>query len=456
MIRRRLLLQMLAAGAAGASLPAATALAAPAGRKIPWRNWSGIQQCLPSARLAPASVAELQEQIVAASGTVRPVGAGHSFTALVPTDDTLVSLARMGGIVGHDKDNLQATFGGGTRLSDMGAPLHELGQAMINMPDIDEQVLAGALATATHGTGAGVGALHTFVTRLKMVTADGSLLECSPAHNSDIFQAALVSLGSLGVVTDITVQNTTPYKSRRESWFLPWEELLEQADDLADKHRNFEFFYIPFSNHCLLDSHDITEEENFSTPRHDQNDATNDLKMIRDYLGWSPAMREFVLSKMPLFLEPEVSVEASWLNYANERNVRFNELEFHLPRELALKALVEVRQALEDQHHDVFFPIEFRYIKQDDAWLSPFYERDTCSIAVHRYFEEDYKPYFKTIEPILRKYHGRPHWGKLHNLQAADFSGLYPRWQDFLEVRQQLDPNGKFLNQHLRDVFGAG
>ena len=150
----------------------------------------------------------------------------------------------------------------------------------------------------------------------------------------------------------------------------------------------------------------------------------------------------------------EVTVESSWKNYASERNVRFNEMEYHLPRENGLAALREVIQTLEGQHHEVFFPIEFRYVNGDDIWLSPFYGRQTCSIAVHRFFEEDFKPYFKAIEPIFRKYGGRPHWGKINTLTAEDFRASYPHWDDFADVRRNLDPQGRFMNDYVRSLFG--
>jgi FAD-linked oxidoreductase len=461
MLPRRKLLQLLVAtAAAGGSLTSVTSSAAPESaaqsgkRRIGWRNWSGLQQCQPAVRAAPASLGELQELVANSTGTIRPVGSGHSFTALVPTDDTIVSLARMAGMTAHDPDTLQATFHAGTQLSQMGEQLHEVGQALINMPDIDEQVLAGALATSTHGTGAGIGGMPTFVEGLQLVTADGSLVECSATENPELFQAARVSLGALGVITQVKMQNIAPYNSRRESWFLGWEEMLETAEGLADSNRNFEFYYIPFSGQCLMDTHNLTEEAVYSTPKADQNAGMDQLKMARDYLSWSNTLRGLPIRALAATMEREVTVEASWLNYASERNVRFNEMEYHLPRENGLKALREVREVLERDHPEVFFPIEVRYIKGDDIWLSPFFQRDSVSIAVHRYFEEDHRPYFSSIEPVFRKHGGRPHWGKLNTLKAADFALLYPHWNDFLAVREQVDPAGKFLNPYLRQVFG--
>jgi FAD-linked oxidoreductase len=456
MLNRRNVLQLLVSTALGTAATgfALPGVAAEGGkRRLPWKNWSGTQQCLPAARKAPASIAELQEIIAGSQGVIRPLGAGHSFSPLVPTDGTLVSLSRMSGVLSHDAQTLRATVAAGSRLGDIGGALEDLGQALVNMPDIDEQSLAGCLATATHGTGAGIGSMSTFATGLKMVTANGEIISCDENNNPEIFNAARVSLGSLGVVTEITLQNIAPYKLRRETTWREIDEILEMADDLADSHRNFEFYYVPFSGMGYTDVHDFTDEPVGSTEKLDTNDGVGDLKTARDWLESWPKVRELILGSYAKTLSTEVTIESSWKNYTSERNVRFNEMEYHLPREHGMAALREVKAALESQHHEVFFPIEVRFVKGDDIWLSPFYQRDTCSIAVHRVFDEDFTPYFKTIEPILRKYQGRPHWGKLNTLGQAEFQALYPKWQDFVEVRRELDPQGRFLNAYLRELF---
>jgi FAD-linked oxidoreductase len=437
----------------GAGAPVAPA--GGAGRRLPWRNWSGSQQCLPAARVAPATVAELQELLASGKGVVRAVGAGHSFTALVPTDDTIVSLSRLSGLLSHDPDALQATLWAGSRLGDIGAPLEQAGQALVNMPDIDEQTLAGCLATATHGTGTGIGCMSTFIEGLQLVDARGELVDCDRRNNAELFDAARVSLGSLGIITQVRLQNVAPYRLRRETVWREFDELLAVAQSSADQHRNFEFYYVPFSGMGFTDTHDITTESVSSTDKLDGNEGVRDLELARDWLENTPRLRELVLGTYMKTLGEEVTVENSWKNYASERNVRFNEMEYHLPRENGLQALREVRAALESQHPEVFFPIEVRFVKGDDIWLSPFYQRDCCSIAVHRYFDEDYTPYFSTIEPIFRKYEGRPHWGKLNTLQQQDFRALYPRWNDFVELRREMDPGGRFLNPYLSSLFAA-
>lgn len=458
MLNRRGMLSALVAAALGTPMlgRSLTALAVDSNgtRRIPWRNWSGSQQCFPEARVAPPSVADLQQLLRETRSIVRPVGAGHSFTPLVPTDGTIVSLSRLSGVVSHDAQRLQATVRAGSRLGELGQPLEDIGQAMINMPDIDEQSLAGCLATATHGTGATIGCMSTFVTALQMVDARGDIIDCSADNNPELFAAARVSLGSLGIITEVTLQNVAPYRLVRQTVWRELDEILAIADDLADKHRNFEFYYIPFSGMGFTDAHDLTQEGVSSTDRIDGNDAVGDLKLARDWLDWSPRVRELVLGSYMKTLTDERVVESSWKNYASERNVRFNEMEYHLPRENGLQALREIRDALEAQHHEVFFPIEVRFIKGDDLWLSPFYQRDTCSIAVHRTFDEDFQPYFATIEPIMRRHGGRPHWGKLNTLGAQDFRQLYPRWDDFVALRREYDPEGRFLNPYLASLFG--
>jgi FAD-linked oxidoreductase len=455
MIKRRSVLTALMAAALGSQAGSVRVLAqAQPKQRIPWRNWSGSQQCLPAVRSAPASVAELQQLVAGATGTVRPVGAGHSFSPLVPTDGTLVSLSRLSGLVSHDPERLQATLWAGSRLGDIGQPLEDAGQALVNMPDIDEQTLAGCLATATHGTGAGIGCMPTFIEWLQLVDARGELIECDRNNNAELFNAARVSLGALGIVTQVRLQNVAPYRLRRETVWHEFEDILEIADGMANQHRNFEFYYIPFSGMGFTDVHDLTEEPVGSTEKIDSNESMQDLKKLRDWMERMPKIRQMILSGMAKSIPDEVTVESSWKNYTSERNVRFNEMEYHLPREHGVAAMREVRTALETHHPEEFFPIEVRFVKGDDIWLSPFYQRDTCSIAVHHYFEEDYKPYFKTIEPILRKYGGRPHWGKLNTLGREDFRKLYPRWDDFATVRKEIDPQGRFLNPYLKGLFG--
>ncbi len=439
----------------GAGALAQTNTTGPATQRIPWQNWSGLQKCYPARRVAPKSLDELTSLVKAAPGIVRPVASGHSFQALVPTDDTIVSLRNFSGLLSHDADNLQATLGAGSTLGSIGAPLSAIGQALPNMPDIDKQTLAGSFSTGTHGTGKTLSALHDHLIGLKFLTAAGDLMTCSADENSEVFNAARVSLGSLGVMTECTLQNLPNTRLKRRTWVEKIGPFLERAEQLAEDNLSFEFFYIPFSGYALVTTINKTDDPIVPRGTSADEDGLMDLKALRDMLGWFPALRHWLTDLAIKGTEVEEHVDEWWKIFPSERRTRFNEMEYHLPQETGIAALKEIRTALERQHSEIFFPIEFRYVREDDAWLSPFYQRPSCSIAVHCYYEEDHKPYFKTIEAIHQRYDGRPHWGKLHTRNAADFAALYPKWSDFLEVRATLDPHGKFLNTHLKSVFGV-
>lgn len=462
MSRRRLLRYAASASALAATgaipnaITEAFADEGAAKRVIPWKNWSGGQSCTPSVRVAPANEAELAGIVRASATPIRAVGAGHSFSGLVPTEGTLLSLDRMSGLVSADEAAGRATFKAGTRLGATGALLAENGLALDNMPDINKQTIAGAISTATHGTGADIGSLSTFVTGMRLMTASGKALDVDAERTPDLFQAARVSLGALGIVTETTLAARPPYKLKRRTWVAPVEEMIEAAPELWAKHRNFEFYYVPYSGMTIGIVNDLTDEPETPEPVNEDDDGLRQLQQLQDWLGWSPSARRWVIQTILGGMEPETRVDYSHKTLSSERNVRFNEMEYHLPRETGPQALREIIATIEDNNVEVFFPIEFRTTAPDDIWLSPFYERESCSIAVHRFHEEDYTPYFSLIEPIFRKHDGRPHWGKLNTLKAEDFAGLYPKWRDFLEVRAELDPEGRFLNPYLKGVFGVG
>jgi FAD-linked oxidoreductase len=456
-MNRRHLIKLLIAGTIAGAFPLANnsfASRNTLSKKYPWKNWSGNQQCFPSKRIAPANIEELQNLIKNSTGRIRAVGSGHSFSELVPTEETLLSIRRLAGLKHIDTAKSSATFYAGTTLHEIGPLLNAQNQALINMPDIDQQTLSGCICTSTHGTGRELGSLSHYVEALDIVMASGDLLQCSKDENTALFKAAQVSLGALGIITAVTMKNTAPFKLKRESQWLPFEDLLPQADALSRANRNFEFYYFPFTGMALTDALNITTEPSSQHEELDGNSGIMDLKSARDYLSWSNKLRELILSSYMKTITLEESIDHSYAIYATDRNVRFNEMEYHLPAEQGLKALQAVRLAIESKFPEVFFPIECRFIKADDIWLSPFYQRDTISIAVHRYFAEDHAPLYKVIEPILQKYQGRPHWGKINTFSNKQFEQAYPQWQAFQEVRKHYDPQGKFLNPYLMRTFG--
>lgn len=420
-----------------------------------WRNWSGNQHSYPAERAAPANEIELAALLASAPAPIRAVGAGHSFTALVPTDGTLLTLDRMTGLVGHDAAALTAEVRAGTRLGELGASLAAIGQEMPNLPDINKQTLAGAIATATHGTGHGLTAIHGKLLDLTLLTAQGVPLTLSRDQQPELFDAARVNLGAFGIVTRMTLQNVPLTRVKKTVTMVDADRLMADWPRLRTAHRNAEFYLIPFTGRGILITHDVTTDP--VKPRGEDHDdeGVMQLRQARDLLGWSPWLRRKVLSGAVADAPPDIAVDAGWKLLSNERGVPFNEMEYHLPLDAQIDALREVMTAIETRRPDVFFPIEARIIAPDDAMLSPFYQRESGSIAVHAWFKDDYSFLFELIEPILRKHGGRPHWGKLNSLGAADFRKLYPRFDDAAKLRAELDPQGRLLNPYLRKVFGV-
>jgi FAD-linked oxidoreductase len=421
--------------------------------KLVWRNWSGSASSYPAVRAAPSSEDELVDLLRKTAAPIRPVGAGHSFTSLVPTDGTLVSLDQLSGILNHDPSGNIATVWAGTRLGELGPALAAIGQEMLSLPDINKQSLGGALGTATHGTGEQYQALHGSIRSFRLATAGGDILECSAQQNPEVFSAARVGLGAFGVITQVTLQNASLHRVRKRTFLQSTEKTAAEWVGLCAAHRKVEFFALPFTGHSAVITTDPTDADVIPRGPDLDTESLMSLKRLRDLFGWIPPLRRRLAQSALTGVPEELAIDESWKLLSNERPVRFNEMEFHLPRETQMAAMLEVLAAIEADHPDVFFPLELRSIAKDDAWLSPFYDRDSGSIAVHAYYKDDYTRLFAQVEPILRRHGGRPHWGKLHSLKARDLEALYPRWRDAMNVRQSLDPQGRFLNPYLRELL---
>jgi len=424
--------------------------------RLLWRNWSGIESAYPAQRAAPAAEDELVAMVKSAPGPIRAVGAGHSFTRLVPTDGTLVSLDNFSGVSGHDVALLQATVKTGTRLGALGEMLAGVGQEMFAQPDINKQALGGALGTGTHGTGALQPALHGGVISFRMVTAKGDVVQASATESADIFNAARVGLGAFGIITEVTLQNRKLSRIRKRTELVPTGEALDRWPELKKAHRTVEIYVLPFTGMSAIITSDPTDDPVVPRGEDRENAALLELKMLRDYCAFAPWLRRWLAGQAMAGEKPVVAVDDGYKLLSNERPVRFNEMEYHLPAEVQATAAAEVLAAVEKNRPDVFFPFELRCIAADDAWLSPFYQRASGSVAVHAYYQNDYSFLVELVEPILRRYGGRPHWGKLNSLRARDFAALYPRFRDAQAVRQTLDPEGKFMNDYVRRVFVDG
>lgn len=386
-----------------------------------WENWSGRVKCEPAAIERPETEAELVALVEehAPDGTIRVAGAGHSFTDVVPTDDVLVSLEDYTGLAAVDEERGQVTVRAGTVLAELSRELDEHGLAVENLGDIDQQTVAGALATGTHGTGADFGILSTQVAAVRLVTADGEIRTVEPGDEG--FGPAQVSLGALGVVSAITLECQPSYELAMVKCERPLEEVFDDLAAYRAENRHFEFFWYPGDELAEVKTTNRTDEE---TP------PLRGGEVIERRTG------------------PSHDV------FPSVRDIRFNEMEYGLPEEHGETAFWRVKERLEE-HGEIAFPIEFRCVAGDDIPLSPAYGRDTTFLAIHRYHERPYWAFFEDCEAVFDEYRGRPHWGKLHTKTASDLEPLYPEWDRFQDARRDLDPHGAFLNDHLRELFDA-
>ncbi|RJQ73232.1 FAD-binding protein [Pseudonocardiaceae bacterium YIM PH 21723] len=425
-----------------------------------WQNWAG------TATAAPADIvrAHSVEQIVDAVRDGRPIkalGSGHSFTSIgAPEDGALALDLREWAGIESVADGL-VTVRSGTTLNALNHALDGHGLAMTNMGDIDKQTIAGAVSTGTHGTGARSGGIATQIRALELVTADGRSQRCSATENPELFDAARVGLGALGVITRVTLACEPGYLLRAEEIPLPLNEVLAQFDERSDQHDHVEFYWLVHTGQALLKTNDRLPAGTVPQP----------LSPIRHWLEYDllentglglvcrigkampsriPALNRF-LAKM---VSPRGYSDVSHRVFVTDRRVKFTESEYAVPREALHQVLTELRLTSEQLSHPVSFPVEVRTAAADDIWLSTAHGRDSAYIAIHQYKGLPYEEWFAAFEKIVGEVGGRPHWGKMHSLDATTLCERYPRFDDFRGIRNTLDPDRRFTNGYLRRVLG--
>lgn len=426
-------------------------------RDFEWTNWSGSASCRPRGYHTPSTEDELQSivaDLTPSTRTLRVAGSGHSFPPVVPSEDVLLSLEEYTGIVDVDTDAQQATVRAGTPLGDLNRQLAGHGLAMENLGDIDKQSIAGALSTGTHGTGIDFGVLPTQVAKMRLVTAEGEILEVSPDETPNLFPAAQVSLGSLGVISTVTLDLVPDYNLELRTRPMELEECLDNLEQLREENRHFEFFWFPYTETAFVKTMNETDEPATG----DGGDFDSKL----ENLAWEgmcrlstaiPGASKHMSRLAKLSFSENHAIAPSHEIFAHQREVRFNETEWGVPAEEGAAALRAVKRWIEDTEEPVAFPVEFRYVQSDDIPLSPAHGRDSAFIAFHKYHRKDYQTYFDAVASIMRKRDGRPHWGKLHTLSVNDVQRMYPAFDEFESAREELDPEGLFLNDHLRQVL---
>ena len=426
-----------------------------------WRNWAGNQKASPLSIDTPRNVGELAALVASAADLgqkVKAVGSGHSFTSAAATNGRMVRLENLRGILHIDRASSQVSVGAGTRLSDLNTLLHAEGLALANLGDIAYQTVAGAISTSTHGTGKALTGLAGQVVAMKLINGQGQIIECSKSVNSQIFDVARVSVGALGIITEYTLQAVPSFHLRALEQPMRLDDVLDNVHDLASAHDHFEFFWIPHTKWALTKRNNRTEDELQPLPRVK---GWIEKTFMENYAFGAlcrvgrarPSLIPRLATALPSSGSREY-VDQSFKIFASPRIVRFYEMEHALPVEALVPALKEIRAMVDRKGYLLNFPVEVRFTKADDVPLSTAYGRDSAYIAVHVYKGMECEPFFRDVEDILRSYDARPHWGKMHYRDAEELSKLYPRWDEFIALRNQLDPQRTFSNAYTDTVFG--
>jgi FAD-linked oxidoreductase len=427
-----------------------------------WTNWAGQQRCAPAVIERPATEDQLCEIVAthaAAGRSIRPVGSGHSFTDIALTDDVMLDLSALERPLSVDTGTGRVRVRAGITLHSLAEQLHAHGLALENQGDIDSQTLAGALSTATHGTGARFGNLSSRVTGGRLVTATGDVVELASDPDPDVLRAARVSLGALGVLTEVELAAVPAFRLHKVEEVLPLREVLDTLDERVDAADHFELYALPWSDRALVLTTRRTDEparpispvQRWIADELVNNVALGALQRIgRQFPRAIPAIGRLT----GRLASGSERLDDSWRVYAASRRVRFTEMEQALPRAALRDVLQRTLALIERRNLPVNFPIEIRFTAADDALLSTAHERATAYLAVHQFAGMEYETYFRAVEAIAGEYGARPHWGKRHYLTAAQLAPRYPAWDRFGAVRDRLDPQGVFTNAYVERTLG--
>ncbi|WP_433166920.1 D-arabinono-1,4-lactone oxidase [Kribbella sp. CA-247076] len=429
-----------------------------------WRNWSGTESATGVELLRPSSADELAAAVKNAAEQgkkLKAVGSGHSFTGCSVPEQVMIRLDGLSSITSADKESGRVTVGAGTGLRKLNAGLAAFDLAMANLGDIDKQTISGAISTGTHGTGARLGGLATQVVELDLVTADGSVLRCSKEENADVFDAARISVGALGVITSLTVQCVPAFLLRAQEMPLPLGEVLDGFDELADGNDHFEFYWFPHTDIALTKRNNRVAAGVGPSPVgrirgwvDDELLSNQVFELTNRLASRRPGLVPRINRIASRALSAREYVDASYKVFCSERSVVFRESEYAVPREHVVDVLRRLREWIDASGSRIPFPIEVRVAAADDIWLSTAYGRDTAYVAIHQYHRLPHDPYFQAFERIVADYDARPHWGKLHTLDPSGLAARYPRFDEFLAMRDRLDPERVFTNPYSRQVFG--
>ncbi|MCB9204234.1 MAG: FAD-binding protein [Flavobacteriales bacterium] len=424
-----------------------------------WQNWAGNIRFDAKRMAQPTSTEEVQELLKTSNGKVRCFGTGHSWSALIPTDDLLIDTSKLNRVLSIDREKNQATIQAGAKLKDLNLELWESGYAFSNLGSIAEQSLAGAISTATHGSGIGFQILGSMVESFKLVKADGEVLEVSRKENSELYHLSVISLGSLGIITEMTINVVPKFQLRERSGIMDFEEVCDNILDWVKEHDHIKMWWFPHTDKMMVYRYERTEEPvNDTWFRQKLMDEWVSVYFYRLMLWWGnrkPTRRRTINSKvLTPFLADVDRIERSYKVFNVPEPPIHRETEWAFDINHAPTLFREYKRMVESKGHLMNFIQEIRFVKGDDFALSPCNGRDSVYVGAYNADNRGWDELLADFEEQIGiKYNGRPHWGKEFNVGTDYLRSVYPKWDDFLKLRSEMDPNGRFINSMLEGIF---
>jgi FAD-linked oxidoreductase len=427
-----------------------------------WQNWGRSEAATPVEVVRPTSVDGVVAIVKSARDrglTVKAVGSSHSFTGIAVANGIQIDMSGVTGL--RSVDGTRVTLGAGTQLRDLPQLLDPLGLALQNMGDIDAQTLAGATSTGTHGTGGDFGGLATRITGATLVDGSGAVVTVSATENAELLPAVALGLGALGILTDITVDCVPTFVLSAVERPEPLADVLDGWQQRVASSDHFEFYWFPHTTSALTKTNTRLPADAQTKPLTAGKRWFDDTLMSNTLFAGTTALQRTFPGTTPSInrLSSRLTGNRDFSDrshrvFVTDRRVRFREMEYAIPVAEIPDTLREIDALIERKGWTVSFPVEVRATAADDLWMSTASGRSTGYIAVHRYFREDPTEYFTAVEEIFMAHGGRPHWGKMNTRTAEDLAPAYPRFGDFLRVRDRLDPDRVFANAYLERVLG--
>lgn len=430
-----------------------------------WNNWAGNEQASATSVSTPDSVEAVVRAVERARserGRVKMMGTGHSFTAIAAPEGAMLRPQGLQGIVSVDREAMTVTARAGTQLKNLNVALEAMGLSLHNMGDIAEQTLAGATQTGTHGSGGRWAGLAPQMAGFQIVTGTGEVLRASATENPELFALGRVGLGALGVVTEVTFRVEPAFLLRAEEKPISYSQLVTDFEDLQASYDHLDMHWFPHTEAVLFKGNTrIDDPVESATPPPRWRAWLDDELLSNTVFGLSnkammrfPSITATVNSLSGKALSARTYTDLAHRVFVSTRDVRFKEMEYAVPREAGIAVLQEARRIIDANRWNITFPIEVRTAPADDVAMSTGYGRDSLYLAFHVYADADHTAYFAAMEDVLAAHQGRPHWGKMNTRTAADLAAVYPRFEEFLALRERMDPERLFSNAYLRRVLG--